>query len=57
MGWLYFFIMNILEKIIPGIILCMRPANERRYIVTLPLIVWVHTKNDPRWLCHYGTQL
>ena len=30
------------------IILCMRPANERwRYIVTLSLIGWVHTQNDP----------
>ena len=32
----------------PGIILCMRPANERRrYIVTSPLIGWVHTKIIP----------
>ena len=31
-----------------GIILCMRPANERRrYIVTSSLIGWVHTQNDP----------
>ena len=30
-----------------GIILCMRPANERRrYKVTSSLIGWVHTKND-----------
>ena len=31
-----------------GIILCMRPANERRrYIVKSPLIGWTHTQNDP----------
>ena len=30
------------------IILCMRPANgRRRYIVTLSLIGWAHTQNDP----------
>ena len=30
-----------------GIILCMRPANERqRYNVTLSLIGWVHAQND-----------
>ena len=33
-----------------GIILCMRPANERRrYIVTSSLIGWAHVENDP-WL-------
>ena len=33
-----------------GIILWMRPANERRcYIVTSSFIVWAHTQNDP-WL-------
>ena len=44
----------------------MRPANERqRYIVTLPLIDWAHTQNDPcnwhiepwtKWMpfCIYG---
>ena len=32
-----------------GIILCMRPANERRrYNVTSSLISWVHTQNDIR---------
>ena len=31
----------------PGIILCMRPANKRHYIVTSSLIGWVHTHNDP----------
>ena len=32
----------------PGIILCMRPANERQqYIVMLSPIGWVHTQNDP----------
>ena len=31
-----------------GIILHMRPANERRrYVVTSSLIGWVHTQNDP----------
>ena len=31
-----------------GIILCMRPANERqRYNVTSPLIGWAHIQNDP----------
>ena len=33
---------------VPGIILCMHPANERqRYTVTLPLIGWVHSQNVP----------
>ena len=32
----------------PGIMLCMRPANERRrYNVTSFLIGWSHTQNDP----------
>ena len=32
----------------PGIVLCMRSANERRrYNVTSPLIGWAHTQNDP----------
>ena len=36
---------------VAGIILCMRPANERRrYIVTSPLIGWAHTQYDP-WGC------
>ena len=31
-----------------GIILYMRPANERRrYILTSSLIGWAHTQNDP----------
>ena len=39
---------------ITGIILCMRPANERRrYNVTSSPIGWAHTQNDPcmtyRW--------
>ena len=35
-----------------GIILCMRPSNERRrYNVTSSLIGWAHTQNDPwPWL-------
>ena len=33
----------------PGIILYIRPANERRrYIVTSSHIGWAHTQNDPR---------
>ena len=37
---------NILLKwILPGIIMCMRPASERRrYIVTSSLIGWAYTK-------------
>ena len=38
--------------VLSGIILWMRPANERqRYIVMSFLIGWVHTQNDPcqRW--------
>ena len=34
----------------PEIILCMRPANERRhYIVTSSLIGRMHAHNDPCW--------
>ena len=33
-----------------GIILWMRPANERRrYIVTSSFIGWAHSQNNPRW--------
>ena len=37
----------------PGIIWCMRPANERRrYTVTSSLIGWAHKQNDPwPWQC------
>ena len=28
-----------------GIILCMRPANEKRYYIVTSLIGWVHTQN------------
>ena len=39
---------NFMMIIGPGIILCMRPANEsRRYNVTSSLICWLHTENDP----------
>ena len=39
---------NVSCSMTPGIILCTRPANERRrYIVTSSLIDWVHTQNDP----------
>ena len=35
-----------------GTILCMQLANERQpYIVTLSLIGWVHTQNDPSTWC------
>ena len=41
----------------PGIILCMRPTNERRrYNVTSSLIGRAHTQNDPwgtRIVSHY----
>ena len=33
----------------------MRPADERRYIVTLPLIGWAHTQNDHPWLEQHHT--
>ena len=34
----------------PGIVLYMRPANERRrYNVTSSLNGWAHTQNDPWW--------
>ena len=40
-----------LKHILSGIILCMRPANERRrYDVTSSFIGWAHSQNDP-WLC------
>ena len=36
---------------ISGIILCMRPANERwRYTVTPSLFGWTHTQNDPGYI-------
>ena len=39
-------------SVVSGIILCMHSANERRrYIVTSPLIGWVHTQKDP-WVLH-----
>ena len=32
---------------LPGIILCMRPANNRRrYIIKSSLIAWAHAQND-----------
>ena len=41
-----------LKSTISGIILCMRPANERwLYNVTSPLIGWVPTKNAPCYIC------
>ena len=33
---------------IPGLIFCIRPANERwHYIVTSSLIGWAHAQDDP----------
>ena len=48
----------VMSAMYSGIILWMHPANERwRYIVTLSLIGWVHTQNDPCvvgiLLCYY----
>ena len=42
-------------RVLAGIILWMRPANERRrYIVTSSLIGWAHTQNDPcAWLWRF----
>ena len=38
------------QILLPGIILCVHPANgRRRYIVTSSLIGWAHSQNDP-WL-------
>ena len=40
--------------ITPGIILHIRPANERRrYNVTSSLIGWAHTQNEPNHWCLY----
>ena len=38
---------KILSNKYTGIILCICPANERRYIVMSLLVGWVHTQNDP----------
>ena len=39
---------TVLLYCIPGIILCMHPANERwRYNVTSSLIGWAHAQNEP----------
>ena len=38
----------VIQNLPPGIIICMRPANERRrYNVTSPLIGWAHSQNNP----------
>ena len=38
----------VVMNTVPGIILWMRPANERRrYNVTSSLIGWAHSQNDP----------
>ena len=40
----------IVDALDSGIILRMRPANERRrYTVTSSLIGWEHAQNDPCW--------
>ena len=47
---LYIFGFFFLFMFDTGIILCMRPANERRrYCVTSSLICWAHSQNDPCW--------
>ena len=39
------------SAIFTGIILCVRPANERRrYILTLSLIDWAHIANSSLYL-------
>ena len=49
-GFMYSLCSAMLSWGSPGIILCMRPANERRrYMVTLSLIGRAHTQNDP-WI-------
>ena len=41
-----------------GFILCMHPSNERRrYIVTLSLIGWAHTQNDPCMYSYFSPAL
>ena len=43
---------NWLDVYTSGIILWMRPANERwGYIVTSSLIGWAHTQHDPHNIC------
>ena len=47
LSWVFLLILHVLLAH-AGIILCMRPANERRcYNVTSSLIGWVHARNDP----------
>ena len=42
----------------PGIILCMRPANGRwRYNVTSSVSGWAHTQNDPCNTSHKGIHM
>ena len=37
-----------IDRTLMGIVLCLRPANERRrYNVTSSLIGWAHARNDP----------
>ena len=44
----YWLLSIYLVKPFSGILLCMRSANKRwRYIVTLSLIGWAHTQNNP----------
>ena len=45
---------NTHPEVCAGIILCMRPANERRlYIVTSSLIGLAHSQNNPWWATNY----
>ena len=42
------FVQVMICRLLAGIILCKRPANEKWcYIVTPSRIGWVHTQNDP----------
>ena len=44
------------EVLLPGIILCMHPANQRqRYIVTSPLFDMAYTQNDHCTTCTMNT--
>ena len=48
LGLLYYCILCVVLTVTPGIILYMRPVNERQHnIVTSSLIGWGHTQNHP----------
>ena len=55
LSWSFVFLYSLYYTTfnVTGVILCIHPANERwSYIVTLSVIGWAHTQNDP-W-CHQG---